>query len=319
MTLHAKVTADPMALTEPDLRLLRVLDALLDTGGVMRAADRLCVTPSAVSHSLRALRERFADPLFVRVGAGMQPTPLAMALRPSLQLGLAELARVLHQEVAFEPTASHRAFSLACPDLPLFAVLPDLISQARQRWPDLDFRISGVRKGLQHDLASGKLDLVLAGAEMETALALDRELMRSRIVAEPLICLVADNHPAGRDGEWDLDSYLRYPHVLVSTGGGAQGIVDDALRVHGRQRRVAVTVPSFAAAAMFAANSDLIATVPLSVARRGELRFGLTARPAPLELPAAEAYLWWHPRYQHDAAHAWWRGQLNDAFAAFRH
>jgi hypothetical protein len=73
MTVFAKVTADPMALTEPDLRLLRVLDALLDTGGVMRAADRLCVTPSAVSHSLRALRERFVDPLFVRVGAGMQP------------------------------------------------------------------------------------------------------------------------------------------------------------------------------------------------------------------------------------------------------
>jgi DNA-binding transcriptional LysR family regulator len=316
MTLFTKfASTGSMRLTEADLRLLRVLDAILDAGSIMRAADRLCVTSSAVSHSLRALRARFADPLFVRVGTGMQPTPLAVALRPSLQLGLAELARVLHQEVEFDPSVSRRVFSLACADLPLPAVVPDLIKHARQRWPNLDFRINDIQQGLNHDLASGKLDLVLAGGEMETPLALDREVMRRRIMSEPFVCLMANDQSANAEGEWSLDTYLKCPHVSVSTGGNAQGIVDDELSLRGLHRRVAVTVPSFAAAKLLVVGSDLIATVPLSIAQQGKERFGLKICPAPLNLPEAEAYLWWHPRYQHDTGHSWWRSQLMAAFA----
>ena len=309
----------PMALTELDLRLLRVMDALLETNSVQRAAERLFVTPSAISHSLRALRDRFADPLFVRVGAGLQPTPLAEAMRPSLRLGLAELERVLRQEVGFDPARSTRTFTLACPDLPLFTILPDLVACARRNWPNLDFRISALRANLSGELASGQLDLVLAGAEVEGAMQLDRELMRSRIIAEQLVCVLAHDHPALVEGnELTVERYLAWPHVLVSTGGGATGIVDAALREQGLGRRVALTVPSFAAAMLIATQSDLIATVPPSIAERAATLFGAVLRRAPIELPIAAAYLWWHPRFQYDTAHVWWRSQLMEAFVSLR-
>lgn len=305
-------------MNENDLRLLRVLDALLETGSVKHAAERLTVTPSAVSHSLRALRLRFSDPLFVRIGSGFQPTPLAEALRPALQLGLTALAGVLNQEVHFDPTASRRTFTLVCADLPLITAMPELIGTARRLWSNLDFRISGVRPGLQSDLASGKLDLVVAGAEMEGWLALGWELMRSRIISESLVSVVAIHHPLGHKDAWTLEEFLAFPHVLVSAAGVEEGIVDSALRDIGRSRRIAVTVPNFSAAAMFVAESDLIATLPASMARRSVQQFGLKIVQVPLTLGKAEAYLWWHPRYHQDPAHAWWRSKLIEAFARFR-
>ncbi|SDA24815.1 LysR family transcriptional regulator [Sphingomonas sp. NFR15] len=305
-------------MNEFELRLLRVLHALLETGSVKHAASRLAVSPSAVSHSLRALRARFSDPLFVRVGGSLQPTPLAQALRPALQSGLNALAGVLNQTVEFDPEDSRRTFSLVCADLPLITAMPRLIGTARRLWPHLDFRISGVRSGLQADLASGRLDLVLAGAEMEGRLALDDELMRSRIISEPLVSVVAAHHPLGEKSLWTLEDFLAFPHVLVSTAGLGEGLVDSALRAVGRTRRVVVTVPNFSAAGMFVANSDMIATVPVSMARRGVERLGLKVVDVPLEFERAEAYMWWHPRFHHDPAHAWWRNQLMDAFANYR-
>ena len=306
-------------MNEFDLRLLRVLNALLETGSVKHAAGRLDVSPSAVSHSLRALRLRFSDPLFVRVGGSLQPTPLAQALRPALQSGLGALASVLNQKVQFDPQTGRRTFWMVCSDLPLITAMPQLIGTARHLWPQLDFRIGGVRPGLQAELASGRLDLVLAGAEMEGRLALDDELMRTRIMSEPLVSVVAADHPLGGQKEWTLDDFLAFPHVLVSTAGLEEGIVDTALRAIGRSRRIAVTVPNFSAAGMFVTSSDMIATVPASMAERGMRRFDHKVVHVPLELANAEAYMWWHPRFHHDPAHAWWRTKLMDAFAEYRH
>ena len=103
-------------LTDGDLRLLRVLHAVLEEGEVLRAAERLGVTPSAVSHSLRALRERFNDPLLVRSKGRLQPTPLALTLQAPLRVALGQLADVLARELEFDPGRSRRTFSLATPD-----------------------------------------------------------------------------------------------------------------------------------------------------------------------------------------------------------
>lgn len=310
---EAQLRMSGAQLGDAELRLLRVLEALLRTRSVTRAAAQLGITPSAVSHSLRDLRVRFDDPLLVRVGAGMQPTPRALALEPSLRLGLAELRRVLAVEVGFEPATSQRSFSLASPDYPLFTRLPALVGRLRREAPGLDFRLMPLRTGLAQVLASGELDVVLAGGEAEETLGLDRETMRAGIISEPFFCVMRSGHPLAA-GPLDLAAYAAAEHVLISTTGGERGIADHALAQHGLERRVALTVPSFAAAVYFVAESEMIATVPEAIAVRGAQRGLVVARPPPLTLPDSTAYLYWHPRFQNDPGHAWWRTTLLQAF-----
>ncbi len=301
-----------------DLRLLRVLDAVLETNDVSRAADLLSVTPSAVSHSLRLLRERFDDPLLVRTRGKLEPTPLANALRPRLRQSLSQLAGLLQTERSFDPATSKRSFSLAAPDYHLFIVLPELVAKIRDVAPHVDLRFRPMGPDVLDKLAAGELDLVLAGSEVETPLALDREVMRSRIISEPFCCVMRPDHPAARAPALTLEAYLDAPHVVVGVTGEETDQVDAALAKQGLKRRVAATVPSFMAAAWYAASSDMIATLPQTVALRAGARSEGIVRPPPLELPSSTTYLWWHPRFQADAGHSWWRKALSEAFAPFR-
>ena len=302
--------------SERDLRLFLVLDAVLAENSVTRAASRLGVTQSAVSHSLRELRVRLGDPLVVRTGNTLEPTPLAQRLRPDLKVGLDAFERLLRYEQHFDPATSTRVFSLATPDHPQFTMIPQFIGQLRRTAPGVNIRVRPIGLRLPEELASGRLDLVLAGAEVEQTLALDRDAMRTRVIDEPFCCLLRRGHPALAK-PLDLQAYVALPHVLVSTTGGDTGIMDEALAAQGLHRRVAVTVPSFPAAANIAASSDLIATLPRAIADRGK-RLAVELRPPPLALPRSVAYLWWHPRFQNDPGHAWWRHALSDALAPFR-
>lgn len=304
-------------LTDVDLRLLRVLDALLDTGDVGRAAAQLNVTRSAVSHSLKALRQRLGDPLLVRSKEGMQPTPHALALRASLRLGLTSLQSVLDAETGFDPATSGRRFSVATPDYVLSTELPQLIGRLRREAPGLDIRLRSLGAGLPDMLAAGELDLVLGGAGVEAMLGLDRGLMRARVIQEPFYCILHSDHPAAADGALDLATYAALSHVLVTTTlNGERGVVDDELAARGLSRRVGLTVPSFPAAVSFIAASDMIATVPRPIAVRArDDGWPIAIIRPPIKLPEGAGYLWWHPRFQEDAAHIWWRTMVAEAVA----
>jgi DNA-binding transcriptional LysR family regulator len=233
-----------------------------------------------------------------------------------LRHGLGELRRVLTLEERFDPASSARSFSLATPDYALFTRLPNLIARLKREAPGIDFRLTTLHDSLSQGLANGQLDVVLAGGEAEQALALDRGLMRSRIISEAFCCIVRVGHPLAAVGALDLETYAAAEHVLISTTGGDRGIADTALAAHGLTRRVALTVPSFAAALGFVVASDMMATVPETIALAGEYRGLVAILKPPLDLPRSDAYLWWHPRFQSDAAHAWWRATLTQAFAA---
>jgi DNA-binding transcriptional LysR family regulator len=192
------------------------------------------------------------------------------------------------------------------------------VGELRQTAPGIDIRLFPVGPGLPEQLASGKLDAVIAGAEVEAAFALDREVMRSLIIREGFACVMRRTHPAARGGTLSLEDYLAYAHVMVSTAGGDRGIVDEVLAKSELQRRVAVTSPSFMAAAWFTSTSDLIATLPAAIARDATRYADVVVFEPPLVLPNSTAYLWWHPRMQHDSGHAWWRATLLDAFASHR-
>ncbi|HEX2116030.1 MAG TPA: LysR family transcriptional regulator [Alphaproteobacteria bacterium] len=307
-----------MHLTEANLKLFLVLDAVMAERSVTRAAARLGVTQPAVSHALNRLRALYRDELLVRDRYGMVPTPLAIELIAPLRLGLAELERVLNRDVGFEPTSSTRVFSLATVDHPEVTGLPVLLARLRKEAPGIDIRVRPLGPGLAEALAAGQLDTVLAGGEVEQILALDRGLMRSLICSEPFLCIARKGHPALAKKGLDLETYLSLPHVLVSTAGRDSGMVDAVLAKRRRQRRVGATVAHFVGAPHMVAASDMIATVPRAIAEYGARILPIEIHTPPLHLPRGDAYLWWHQRFHNDPGHRWWRKALLDAFAPNR-
>lgn len=308
-----------MHLTETNLKLFLVLDAVMAERSVTRAAARLGVTQPAVSHALNRLRALYRDPLLVRDRDGMVPTPLAIDLIAPLRLGLAELERVLNRDVGFDPASSTRVFSLATVDYPEITGLPALLARLREEAPGVDMRVRPIGAGLAEALAAGQLDTVLAGGEVEQILALDRGLMRSLICSEPFVCIVRKGHPAvAGKKRLDLETYLGLPHALVSTAGRDSGMIDAALAKKKRQRRIAATVAHFVGAPHLVASSDLVATVPRAIAEYGARTLPIEIHAPPLDLPRGDAYLWWHQRFHNDPGHRWWRKALLDAFAPYR-
>ena len=300
-----------------DLNLLLVLEALLAERSVTRAAERLNLSQPAVSHALKRLRLMFHDQLLVRGKGGMMPTALAAQLAVPLQRGLVELERVLRREVGFDPKTSQRGFTLATVDYPQLFGLPQFVRRLTREAPGIDLQVVPLGTGLAEALESGALDLVLAGGEVERVLALDRGLMRSKIISEPFVCVVRRNHPGVKD-RLDLKTFAALPHLLVSTSGKGKGMVDQALEARGLSRRIAVRLPHFVGAPFVVAQSDLIATLPKTLAEQGARLLGLRLFEPPLKLPRGDAYLWWHARLQDDPAHAWFRRALLDVYAAHR-
>lgn len=165
------------------------------------------------------------------------------------------------------------------------------------RHEDISVRHSGLAKGSQELIP-------ITTHRIETALALDREVMRSCIISEPFWWLMRLDNPAGATEELTLVDYLAAPHVVTSMAGEDTDHVDAILALQGASRRKVVTVPSFMAAAWYATSSDMIATLPETVARRACDRTGGVLRKAPLDLPNSVAYLWWHPRFHNDEGHS---------------
>ncbi len=303
-------------ISETNLRLFLVLDALLIESSVTRAAKRLHLTQPAVSHALKQLRELYKDELFVRNADGLAPTPLALSLAPMLRSGLNQLERTLQSDAEFEPATSRRRFSLATVDYPLVTGIAPLMKRLASEAPNVDVRILPVAADLHARLVSGNLDTVLAGGEVEQQMALDKTLMKTRFISEDFVCILRQGHPALRR-KFDLDAYCGLGHVLVSTGGADTGFVDSALGKLGKSRRVALTVPAFVGAPTIVAGTDLISTVPRAIGEFGRDHFGTVMRPTPLAMPRADAYIWWHQRFQNDPGHRWWRRMLVEAFAPF--
>jgi DNA-binding transcriptional LysR family regulator len=300
-----------------DLNLLAVLDALLSERNVTRAARRLGLTQPATSHALNRLRALFSDPLLVRGTGGMIPTPLAEQLAVPLRRGLLELQQVVQLDLGFEPARSTRAFAVATADYPQLTGLPRLLAHLSEEAPSVNLAIVPLGASLAARLESGELDLVLSGAETEENLGLDRRLMRTLIIRDSFVCATRHDHPGIRTG-LDLETFVTWPHLLVSLTGRGSGIVDNALSSLGRSRRIAVRIPHFSGAPSLLARSNLIATLPKAMADYGTRLEQLRLFEPPLALPRAEVYLWWHERVQYDPAHAWFRAALLKAFGPYR-
>lgn len=298
-----------------DLNLLQVLDVLLEERGVTRAAVRLGMTQSAVSHALSRLRETFGDPLLVRTPQGMLPTARAESLAAPLHAALESVQRAISGEDAiFDPPTARRTFTISTADYAGFVLLPDLAARLANEAPNVDLvvvpssdaPIEALESGA-HDVCIGLKKHARAGIKMQ------------QILEDRFVTVVRRDHPAiSRGKKMTLESYVSLPHVLISPHGRGRvrGLVDDALAEHGRTRRVAMVLPHFLVAPMVIAQSDLVLTIAERVADRFAETFALRVLEPPVELGTFELHQLWHERVHEDPAHAWFRRTLAEVAKA---
>lgn len=287
-----------------DLNLLVVLDTLLAVRNVTRAAERLGLSQSALSHALARLRVALADPLFVRGPGGLKPTPRAEAMAAPLAQALAEVARAVSQPQAFVPGKSARRFRIATDDYLELVLLPKLLARVWREAPGINISVAPIGPALGRELAEGRIDAIIS---VEGVLGSLPGACMQRLFSERFVCAVRKGHPRVRK-VLTLEAFIALPHALVAPRGRSGGIVDAALAKIGRRRRVAIEVPHFLVAPHIVRASDVVLTIGDRVAKL--ISDGLQLMPPPLELPGFDVALFWHERNNTDSAHQWFRKTL---------
>jgi DNA-binding transcriptional LysR family regulator len=318
----AEDSALPERLAHIDLNLLVAFDALTREQNVTRAAERMGVTQSAMSHSLRRLRELMGDPLLVRGQNGMKLTSRAEALTVPLRSGLVTLDRALTRPERFMPESARRSFRLLSPDLFDVLAIPLLLERIRAEAPGVDLVVVVLEgRRLAESLESGEVDLLITPRFEELQGGTPRldasGLLRRTLFHDGFSCFLRNDHPAlpkrGRKGErsggaeaLSLEAYAAMSHALVSPRGEGPGLVDELLAKQGLTRRVALRVPHFFSALAIVEKSDLILTGPSALANLIGSR-PIRALPPPLRLPRHALHMVWHERFSSDPGHGWLR------------
>ncbi|MFM0739586.1 LysR family transcriptional regulator [Paraburkholderia xenovorans] len=284
-----------------DLNLLRVFEAVFRERHLTRAADALALTPSAISHALRRLREHLGDALFVRQGNTMVPTPACHRLAPELFEQMANLRRLLQQWTRFDPASTRQTFRIGMPEAVEMTLFPTLQAAFFEAAPEASLAsVSFDRTNLSRLMSAGLIDLAIDVAQPVSDPIQHQPLLRDKF------CIVASKtHPLKRAPT--LNQYLKSRHVSVS--GRSSGIVleDHALLHLGIQRRVALRCQTYSSAFAIVSASDCLLTMPVELGNEMARPYALRFWPTPFELPAVELHQYWHANNNSDASGQWLR------------
>ncbi|MGH6771480.1 MAG: LysR family transcriptional regulator [Xanthobacteraceae bacterium] len=295
----------------PDFNLLVTLDVLLTEGSVARAARRLRLSPSAMSRALARLRETTGDPLLVRAGRGLVPTPRARELRERVSQLVQDGEAVLRPAETLNLEQVDRTFTLRTSEGFVENFGPNLIARVGKDAPGLRLRFVQKPDRDSTPLRDGTVDLetgvvgTMTGPEVRA-----QALFRDRFIG-----VVRKRHPLSK-GEITPSRYAAGRHILVSRRSLDTGPIDDALEPLGLTREIATIVGGFSTALGLARASDLIASVPER--HTGNLRAGMHSFPLPVAMPDITVSLLWHPRMDADPAHRWLRGCIREVCAEQR-
>jgi len=295
-------------MSTPDLNLLITLDALLAEGSVARAAQRLWLSPSAMSRALARLRETTGDPLLVRAGRGLVPTPRALELRERVSQLVQDAEAVLRPAERLDLKQLVRTFTLRTRDGFVENFGPGLIARVGQEAPGVRLRFVHKSNKDSAPLRDGTVDLETGVVGKTTA----PELRVQALFRDRFIGVVRMGHPLSQ-GEITPTRYATGRHIGFSRQGLDKGPIDEALKPLGLEREIVTTVSGFSTALALARASDLIASVPER--HTGNLRAGMHSFPLPVSTPEITVSMLWHPRMDADPAHRWLRGCVRDVCA----
>ena len=276
-----------------DLNLLRVFDALLQDGSVTAAAERLHLSIPATSRALARLRRAMGDPVLVRAGRGLVPTPFALRIAPRVRSLLDEASALINAK-DLDLAELRRTFTIRVSD----GVVTPLVNAVATQAPGVVLRFVPEGDESVEALRNGSVDLDIgAGNDTET------DIRSVVLFREKLVGIVRADSPL--KNRPTLKQLCRHPHVSVSRRGRSRGPLDTTLEAAGLQRHVAAVVPFFAAAAQLVASSDYVGLVPRRLAE--QYPGGLRWFPISADLPEIEVRMRWHARLDADPAQRWLR------------
>ena len=292
-------------MSTPDLNLLTTLDVLLAEGSVARAAQRLRLSPSAMSRALARLRETTGDPLLVRAGRGLVATPRALELREQVSQLVQDAQTVLRPVQAPDLRQLNRTFTLRTREgfVENFGI--DLIARIGEEAPGIRMRFVDKADKSSTALREGTVDLETAVVDKDTR----PELRTQALFIDRFIGVVRQGHPLAQAGI-SAAAYAAGGHIDVALRDLDHGPVDRVLTSLGLTREIIITVPGFSTALGLARSSDLIASVPERYTTR--LRAGLHSFALPFPVPEFTIAMLWHPRMDADPVHRWLRGCLRE-------
>lgn len=299
-----------MDIKSVDLNLLPVLDALLRQRSVTLAARELDMSQSAVSTALGRLREALGDPLFVRTGRGMLPTPRASQLAEPVETILDKVRDEVLSARGFVPSESERAFTLGLSDVGSYVLWPRIVAAVSRQAPSVRLRLRVMTQAL---IASA-----LESAEVDVALGaypdLPDTLYQRRLFERQYVAMVRSDHPlAGR--RLSLQAFARCPQAVVRLASGIQDRVDEALAVHGLARQKVLDMPSYLMLPPLLASGDWMAVIPGQLADAFAEHGRFRSLKLPFALPPSVIRMHWHKRFHGDASNVWLRGVISDGFA----
>jgi DNA-binding transcriptional LysR family regulator len=297
---------DAVNLGRIDLNLLVHLDALLAERSVTRAAARVGIGQSAMSHNLARLRELFGDELLTRGSDGMRLTPRAMTLLEPVRTMLAQVEALVSRDQAFDPATAARTFRFGLPDSMEVLIMPALLARMREVAPGIHLRLYNFDASrLFDDLDADEMDLAIGYGTLEQG---QFHHKRRKLFTETWLCMF-NAEKTGIAPPISLDDFVRLPHVLTSLrpDRSVRGIVDEALDKLGLRRSVALTTPRFLAVPSLVLRAPVIATMQARLARLFAAEFGLSLSRLPVDLNELTVSLLWHASYDHDPAHTWLR------------
>jgi DNA-binding transcriptional LysR family regulator len=291
----------------PDMNLLIALDALLEEGSVVGAARRMHLSPAAMSRTLTRIREALGDPVLVRAGRGLVPTPRALALQAQVRRLVEQATEVFQARDAVDMSTLARCFNVRSNDVFFGAFGGQLVDALRRHAPDSSLRFAPEGEGDDDALREGRIDLHVTSRRN-----FGPEIKVQRLLTTRFVALVREDHPIF-DAPITPQTFIRYDHVSVSRRGRPHGPIDLALERLGLSRRVTLTTPNFHSAIFSTASSDRIVSLPETVLW-GLRELGLRMRPfvIPLAFDPVQVVQAWHPRFDKDPAHRWLRQTVKE-------
>ncbi|ELR63414.1 Transcriptional regulator, LysR family [Photobacterium marinum] len=284
-----------------NLNLLRTLQVLLDECHVSRTAEHLCITQSAVSRQLNQLRELFGDPLLVRDGNRLLPTPKAQQLKQKLDGLLAECQELFVSD-EFEPQSWEGRVVLSSSDYVAQYILPEIVERVQRQAPNLKLAYQLWSPDQFSRLAD--LDIQLVSTMLSS---IPPGVCGTQIGADYPVCVMRRSHPLAENETMSAVDFIRYGHMSVSGGGDKDSFVDKELAERGLSRRIQFSVPFFSSAFQTVCRTDMLMVIPEHIASNMQQMFPIIYKPLPFNAPEHRYWLLWHPRFDSDPSHRWLR------------
>lgn len=296
-----------MKLRSIDLNLLAVFDAIAAEGNLSRAARRLGMSQPAMSNALARLRDALDDPLFLRTGRGMEPTPRARLMTEPIRQALDLMQNSLRTDSAFDYASSNRSFTVAVEDYGEAVVMPRFMEWLNRVAPRVHVRIrpeSG--NALLAEMKRGAIDMA-----MEYHRPQDDQFRVQPLMEETLVSMVRQGHPLVGDS-LSLEQYVTLEHVVIDSHSPRGPLVDRELKRRGLSRNIALQVPHFLSMPLIVRTTDFICTLPLRMARVYSEYFRLKVLKPPIDFPAIPVYLVWSKSLDADPGHRWFRNAFHN-------